>query len=93
LWAALHATRVVWDSKWLVIPDKNAPTEPFGLFLVSVESGEKRRLATGTALGDYARILSGWPDAGVRGRSPTARPLCVCWHWTSDSCRVVSQDI
>ncbi len=37
---------VAWhpSSRWLVVPDRSAGTGPAGLFLVSVESGEKRRL-------------------------------------------------
>jgi Tol biopolymer transport system component/DNA-binding winged helix-turn-helix (wHTH) protein len=30
--------------KWLVMPDRNSPSEPFALFLVSVDTGEKRKL-------------------------------------------------
>jgi Tol biopolymer transport system component/tRNA A-37 threonylcarbamoyl transferase component Bud32 len=48
------------DSKWLVMPDRSVVSVPFGLFLVSVETGEKTRLTTGRALGDYAPALS--PD-------------------------------
>jgi Tol biopolymer transport system component len=32
------------DGKWLVTPDRDWEKEPLGLFLVSVETGEKRRL-------------------------------------------------
>jgi Tol biopolymer transport system component len=37
---------LVWspDGRWLVAPDKAFPHEPFGLFLLSVETGEKKRL-------------------------------------------------
>ena len=34
------------DGKWLVVTDRNSDKEPLGLFLVSVESGEKRRLTS-----------------------------------------------
>jgi len=34
------------DSKWLVIADKSSATEPYALFLLSIESSEKRRLTT-----------------------------------------------
>jgi len=34
------------DSKWLVIADKSSALEPSALFLLSIESGEKRRLTT-----------------------------------------------
>ena len=41
-------THLTWsiDSKWLVVPDKGSPKEPYGLFLLSIETGEKRRLTT-----------------------------------------------
>jgi len=37
---------VAWhpSGRWVVVPDRSAGTGPTGLFLVSVESGEKRRL-------------------------------------------------
>jgi len=37
---------VAWhpNGKWLVVPDRSAKVGPAGLFLVSVESGEKQRL-------------------------------------------------
>ena len=34
------------SGKWFVIPDRNSAQEPFALFLVSVETGEKRRLTS-----------------------------------------------
>src|SRR5439155_22722459 len=34
------------DSKSLVVTDRNSKSEPLGLFLLSVESGEKRRLTS-----------------------------------------------
>jgi Tol biopolymer transport system component/DNA-binding winged helix-turn-helix (wHTH) protein len=50
------------DGKSLVIPDKRSAEEPLGLFLLSVETGEKRRLTTAPAgsLGDYYPAFS--PD-------------------------------
>ena len=32
------------DSKWLLVADKESPDRPFGLFRLSVETGEKQRL-------------------------------------------------
>lgn len=32
--------------KWLVVPDRNTPSEPYALFLVSVNTGEKRKLTS-----------------------------------------------
>jgi Tol biopolymer transport system component len=39
-------TSMAWspDGKWLAVPDKNSPEEPFSMFLLSVETSEKRRL-------------------------------------------------
>ena len=34
------------DSKWLVVPDRGSPGEPLSLFLLSVDTGEKRRLTS-----------------------------------------------
>ncbi len=38
--------KIAWhpDGKWLVVSDKSSADEPLGLFLVSLETGEKRRL-------------------------------------------------
>ncbi len=38
--------KIAWhpDGKWLVVSDKKSAEEPLGLFLVSLESGEKTRL-------------------------------------------------
>jgi len=43
-----RADRLAWtpDGKSLVITDRNTDDEPWGLFLLSVESGERRRLTT-----------------------------------------------
>jgi Tol biopolymer transport system component/predicted Ser/Thr protein kinase len=48
---ALHfasASAPAWspDGKWLVLADKNSPEEPIGLFVLSIETGEKRRLTS-----------------------------------------------
>lgn len=50
------------DGKSLVIPDKDSAEEPLGLFLLSVETSEKRRLTAAPAgsLGDYYPAFS--PD-------------------------------
>ena len=34
------------DGRFLAVEDKNVPQEPFGVFLLSVETGEKRRLTS-----------------------------------------------
>jgi Tol biopolymer transport system component/DNA-binding winged helix-turn-helix (wHTH) protein len=34
------------DGKYLALADKNAPNEPYSIFLLSVESGEKRKLTS-----------------------------------------------
>ncbi len=35
-----------WGGEWLAVTDNEAPAEPDGLFLLSVETGEKRRLTS-----------------------------------------------
>jgi Tol biopolymer transport system component/tRNA A-37 threonylcarbamoyl transferase component Bud32 len=41
-------TCLAWtpDGEWLVVTDRKADSEPLGLFLLSVESGERRRLTS-----------------------------------------------
>jgi tricorn protease-like protein len=66
------------DGKWLVAVDRPSSTEPRGLFLVSTDSGEKRRL-TSNGLGDFAPAFS--PDghtlAFVRSRAWTVSDVFV----------------
>jgi Tol biopolymer transport system component len=47
------------DSKWLVVVDKVPPTSPLALFLLSIETGERRRLTSP-------------PEGFVGDRCPTA---------------------
>jgi Tol biopolymer transport system component len=55
---------VAWfpDSKWLVLGAKSSPNEPFFLFLLSVETGEKRKLTSPSqkSFGDWNPSVS--PD-------------------------------
>jgi len=46
--SAVPRPLIAWspDGKWLAVPDMDSPKGDFGLFLVSVASGEKRRLTT-----------------------------------------------
>jgi len=57
-------TWVHWSpkGKWLVISDKVSPGEPFGLFLLSQETGERRRLTSppSSVIGDCSPAFS--PD-------------------------------
>ena len=50
------------DGKFLAVPDRTSPEEPFAIFLVSVESGEKERLTSPPAqsLADHGPAFS--PD-------------------------------
>lgn len=50
------------DGKWLAISDKTASSEAFGIFAVSVETGERRMFTSPVApsVGDYAAVFS--PD-------------------------------
>ena len=63
--AGFGVGRMSWhpNSKWLVLSHRNSAREPLALFLVSVESGEKRRLTTppkGFPVGDVEPAVS--PD-------------------------------
>jgi len=46
----VRGPRVSWHpgGRWLVVPDKNAAGAPLALFLVSAETGQKRRLGSYT---------------------------------------------
>jgi eukaryotic-like serine/threonine-protein kinase len=48
------------DGNWLIAPDRPRPTEPVALFLISVASGEKRRLThpPEKAFGDFFPAVS-----------------------------------
>lgn len=50
------------DGKWLVVSDKEEAAEPFSLFLVNAETGEKQRLTTSpnSTIGDCSPTFS--PD-------------------------------
>jgi Tol biopolymer transport system component len=48
------------DGKWLIVPDAPWPDGPMGLFLVSVETGEKRRLTQTARYDDLEPAFS--PD-------------------------------
>ena len=48
------------DGKFLAVPDQTSPEEPFAIFLVSVQSGEKRRLTSPPAQADHSPAFS--PD-------------------------------
>jgi Tol biopolymer transport system component len=64
---SLPAPLVAWslDTRWLFVPDKQTANEDFGLFLLSVDTGEKRRLTT---------PLPGGADSGA-AVSPDGRRL------------------
>jgi Tol biopolymer transport system component/DNA-binding winged helix-turn-helix (wHTH) protein len=51
-----------WGGEWLAVADSEAPAEPVGIFLLSVETGEKRRLTSPPAhfFGDWNPAFS--PD-------------------------------
>jgi len=50
------------DGKYLAIPDKSSPSEPLSIFLLSIETGERRKLTSPPAgvIGDYNPAFS--PD-------------------------------
>jgi serine/threonine protein kinase len=66
-WATAPFPLLAWtpDSRSLIIPDRLTPQEPLGLFLISIESGEKTRLTSPPAgsIGDGAPAIS--PDGGT----------------------------
>jgi Tol biopolymer transport system component len=53
------------DGKWLVLTDRNADSEPLGLFLLSVESGERRRLTSAPERGFADSQPAFSPDGGT----------------------------
>jgi Tol biopolymer transport system component len=58
----LHSPFLAWtpDGKWLILPDRPRSAEPVALFLMSVVSGEKRRLTQPPekAFGDFNPAVS-----------------------------------
>jgi Tol biopolymer transport system component len=69
------------DGKWILTADRTSPDEASGLFLISVESGEKRRLTSPPPvfLGDLAAAISvdGRTLAFSRSRSGTVGQFCT----------------
>jgi Tol biopolymer transport system component len=65
---------LVWtaDRRWLVVPDNPGPREPPGLFLLSVDTGEKRRL-TSVPAGTWEPSVMGWDEDPAL--SPDGRTL------------------
>jgi eukaryotic-like serine/threonine-protein kinase len=55
----LDVIQIGWspDSKWLAVSDRGSPDEPYSIFMVGRESGEKTRLTQGA---DYSPAVS--PD-------------------------------
>ena len=51
--ASVANSGVAWsrDSRWLVTSDRDSPANPLALFLLSVETGEKRKLTSPSGLG------------------------------------------
>ena len=60
------------DGKWLVSSDRSSTEEPSGLFLVSSQTGEKRRLTSTCEIGWRFSpcFFSGRPLSGIRS---------TCW--------------
>ena len=88
--AYIRGPRVAWHpgGRWLVVPDKKSAGEPLALFLVSVETGEKRRLTSppGKSSGDSQPAVSPDGRALVFARSPMV--------WVSDLYQLeLSQDL
>ena len=91
--SGLNCTDLTWlpDGNSLVISDRNSPKEPAGLFLLAIDTGEKRRLtsppfpAISSWNGDSCPSLSPtgehWHSAG--GSTPAA--ICTCWPFPMTS--------
>jgi len=71
---------VFWtlDGKWLVVSTRDSPNEPYGLWLLSADTGERHRLLPPPAaeggdfpLGDFAGALS--PDGRILAFARTVR--------------------
>jgi len=71
---------VFWtlDGKWLVVSTRDSPNEPYGLWLLSAETGERHRLLPPPTaeggdfpLGDFAGALS--PDGRILAFARTVR--------------------
>jgi Tol biopolymer transport system component/DNA-binding winged helix-turn-helix (wHTH) protein len=73
-WWQVNASGFSWtpDAKWLVVSTRESPNEPYGIWLLSVDTGERHRLlappavasgANGDDLGDVLGVLS--PDGRV----------------------------
>ncbi len=58
------ASSISWtpDGEWLAVMDRSSPTEPFGIWLVARETGEKRKLTTPPAITDSDRFPAISPD-------------------------------
>jgi len=69
-WAPVIEGSLEWspDGKWLATTDKSSLAEPMGVFLISLETGEKRRLTS------PPRLSQGYGD-GNAAFSPDGRTL------------------
>src|SRR5262249_21808196 len=50
------------DSEWLAVSDRSSPVEPFGIWLVARETGERRKLTAPPAVTDLDRSPAISPD-------------------------------
>jgi len=67
------SSRISWtpDGKWLVVATRDSPNEPYGIWLLSVETGERHRL-----LPPPAAVHEDFPQGDfVGGLSPDGRVL------------------
>jgi Tol biopolymer transport system component len=81
VWAGIFWTP---DAKWLVLSTRDSPNEPYGIWLLSVETGERHRLLPspaavlrqgGVAQGDFIGGLS--PDGRVLAFARTVREWVI----------------
>ena len=69
VWFSWSFWKLAWspDNKWLVVGDGNGEGRPYGLHLISVETGEKRKyhLSSTWCWGWGGMFLPGWPFSGL----------------------------
>ena len=70
------------DGRYLAVPDRQIPSEPLSIFLISIDTGERRRLTSPPPgiLGDYCPAFS--PDGRMMAFTRSSR-------WSTDDVYVV----
>ena len=94
--AFFFCTHLTWspDGNSLVISDRDSPKEPAGLFLLAIDTGEKRRLTSPPSQVQSGIVAHPSPQTGEHWRSAgrsTSGLICTCWPFPMDSRRWVKQ--